>query len=136
AERAYYAQNGSYGDMGQLTSAGVMNIPRTERDGYAYSVEASSTGFTVTARHADSPPSQAGGPRLHLPPITVDQSRQVPPTNYAPAQARGGCYVRLVCRCIRTSSFLWICRVSTCACRNCARSSPHFRSNSPQLKIR
>jgi hypothetical protein len=77
AERAYYAQTGSYGDLGQLTSGGVMNIARTERDGYAYSVDASSSGFTVTARHADSPPPATGGAPLHFPTITVDQSMQV-----------------------------------------------------------
>jgi len=77
AERAYFAQNGSYADLGVLASAGIMNISRTERDGYVYSVDASSDGFVVTARHADSPPSAAGGPPLHFPTISVDQSMQV-----------------------------------------------------------
>jgi len=77
AERSYYAQNGSYADLGQLTSTGVMNIARTERDGYLYSVDASSDGFVVTARHADSPPPSTGGAPLHFPTISVDQSMQV-----------------------------------------------------------
>jgi hypothetical protein len=81
AERAYYAQTGSYGDLNQLTSNGVMNIARTERDGYVYSVEASSSEFTVTAHHADSPPPATGGAPLHFPTITVDQSMQVRQTD-------------------------------------------------------
>src|SRR5579862_1566809 len=53
AERVYFAQNGSYGTLDQLTSGGAMNISRTERDGYTYSVETTSDGFQVTAQHPD-----------------------------------------------------------------------------------
>lgn len=77
AERVYFAQNGSYGNLDQLTTGGAMNISRTERDGYAYSVDASPGGFVVTARHADSPPPSSGGAPLHFPTISVDQSMQV-----------------------------------------------------------
>ena len=77
AERVYFAQNGSYGSMDQLVSGGAMNIARTEREGYVYSVDASPTGFTVKARHGDSPPSAAGGPPLHFPSFSVDESMQV-----------------------------------------------------------
>ena len=77
AERAFYVQNNTYADLDQLASGGIMNINRDGRDGYAYSVDASSGGFVVTARHADSPPSAAGGPGLHFPTISVDESMQV-----------------------------------------------------------
>src|ERR1035438_908034 len=50
AERMYYAQNGSYADLETLASNGTMNITRTSRDGYTYSVEASGNGFTATDR--------------------------------------------------------------------------------------
>jgi len=36
-ERMYYTQNGSYADLPTLTH-GTMNIARTSRDGYTYSV--------------------------------------------------------------------------------------------------
>ncbi len=51
AERMYYVQNGSYADLATLASTGAMNITRTSRDGYTYSVEPSDSGFTVTAVH-------------------------------------------------------------------------------------
>ena len=50
AERMYFVQNGSYADLATLASSGTMNITRTSRDGYTYSVEPSGNGFTVTAR--------------------------------------------------------------------------------------
>ena len=34
AERMYFAQNGSYGDLGQLTSSGALTMSRSGRDGY------------------------------------------------------------------------------------------------------
>jgi hypothetical protein len=77
AERVYFAQNGSYGSMDQLVSGGAMNITRTERDGYEYSVNASPSGFTVTASHLDSPAPTTGGAPLHYPTYTVDESMQV-----------------------------------------------------------
>ena len=77
AERVYFAQNGSYGSMDQLVSGGAMNIARTERDGYAYSVDASSNSFTVTASHLDSPAPTTGGAPLHYPTFTIDENMQV-----------------------------------------------------------
>ncbi len=78
AERMYFAQNGSYGSLDELTSSGTLTLPRAGRYGYTYSIETSAGGFTVTARHAASPGNSAGGAApLHYPTITVDQTMQV-----------------------------------------------------------
>jgi hypothetical protein len=78
AERMYYVQNGSYTDLATLSSSGTMNIARTSRDGYTYSVDTSETGFTATARYTAPPPEMPPGvapPRF--PTITVDQTMEV-----------------------------------------------------------
>jgi Tfp pilus assembly protein PilE len=78
AERMYFAQNGSYADLSTLESSGTMNITRTGRDGYTYSVESSGNMFTVTARHTAPPPEMPAGvapPRF--PTYTVDQSMEI-----------------------------------------------------------
>lgn len=72
AERMYFAQNGSYADLGQLTSSGTLNIVRTSRDGYTYSIETQQNGFTVTARHPEAPAS-AGVAPPHYPVLSIDQ---------------------------------------------------------------
>ena len=77
AERSYFAQNGSYATLNQLTSSGALNMARSERDGYTYAVEPSASGFTATARHADPPTPSNGAAPLHYPVISVDQSMQV-----------------------------------------------------------
>ena len=78
AERMYSVQNGSYTDLATLASSGTMNITRTSRDGYTYSVEPSATGFTVTARYT-APPLEmpAGVAPPHFPTFTVDQTMEV-----------------------------------------------------------
>jgi hypothetical protein len=78
AERVYFAQNGSYADLNTLVSSGAMNMTRSGRDGYTYSVEASGAGFTVTARHADTSVAPTNGAvPLHYPAFFIDQSMQV-----------------------------------------------------------
>jgi hypothetical protein len=78
AERMYFAQNGSYASLDQLTSTGTMNISTAGRDGYTYTVDASSSGFVVTATHPDIPAGVVqGSSAIHYPTITVDQSMQV-----------------------------------------------------------
>jgi xanthosine utilization system XapX-like protein len=76
AERMYFAQNGSYADLDQLTSSGALTMARSGRDGYTYSIETAGNGFTVTARHADSPTIKGAAP-LHYPALSVDQSMQI-----------------------------------------------------------
>src|ERR1700740_840146 len=55
AERIYFTQNSTYADLSTLVSSGTMNIPRTGRDGYTYTADASATGFTITARYTAPP---------------------------------------------------------------------------------
>lgn len=74
AERGYFAQNGAYGSMNQLTSSGALTMTRTGRDGYTYSVDATSTGFTATAKWTPQAPGQEV---LHYPTFVVDQTNQV-----------------------------------------------------------
>jgi hypothetical protein len=78
AERMYFTQNGSYADLSTLESSGTMNITRTGRDGYTYSVDSSGNSFTVTARYTAPPPEMpAGVAPPHFPSYTVDQSMEV-----------------------------------------------------------
>ena len=78
AERMYFTQNGSYADLPTLVSNGTMNIARTDRDGYTYSVETTGAGFTVTARYT-APPIEV--PKGIIPPrfpvVTIDQTMQI-----------------------------------------------------------
>ena len=78
SERMYYVQNGSYASMEQLASSGTMNVNRDGRDGYSYSLEASGSGFTVTATHPDIPAGVVAkaGP-LHYPVLSIDQNMQL-----------------------------------------------------------
>jgi hypothetical protein len=77
-ERMYFAQNGAYTDLATLSSTGTMNIARTSRDGYSYSVETSGNAFTATARYT-APPVQmpAGVAPPHFPTYSVDQTMEI-----------------------------------------------------------
>jgi Tfp pilus assembly protein PilE len=78
AERMYYTQNGSYADLPTLTSTGTMNIARTSRDGYTYSVEPSGNSFTATATYTAPPVANpAGVTPPHFPTFTIDQTMEV-----------------------------------------------------------
>jgi len=78
-ERMYYVQNGSYTDLSTLASTGKMNITRTSRDGYSYSVQTSGNGFTVTATYTAPPPIDM--PKNYTPPhfptLSIDQSMEI-----------------------------------------------------------
>jgi hypothetical protein len=78
AERMYYTQNGSYADLPTLASTGTMNITRTSRDGYTYSVLPSGNTFTVTATYTPPPvENPAGVTPPHFPTFTIDQTMEV-----------------------------------------------------------
>ncbi len=78
AERMYFAQNGSYADLATLASSGTMNLARTSRDGYTYSVEPSGNGFTVTASYtAPAAEMPAGAAPPHFPTFTIDQTMEI-----------------------------------------------------------
>ncbi len=71
SERIYFAQNASYATLDQLTSSGALSMAQTGRDGYTYTVETSSNGFTITARH----PAVPGAPPY--PTLAIDQTMQI-----------------------------------------------------------
>jgi hypothetical protein len=77
AERANIASNGSCASLPVLISSNALAMTRTERDGYTYSVECSSTEFNAIARHAPAP---AGSP-IRYPNLAVDQNMQVHEVN-------------------------------------------------------
>ena len=78
AERMYYAQNGAYTDLSTLASNGTMNITRTSRGGYTYSVETTDNGFTATARYTAPPVEMPKGVAPpHWPTISVDQTMTI-----------------------------------------------------------
>ncbi len=71
AERTYYGLKGSYASMEELIQSGSLAMTRNSRDGYAYSVDTSAGGFTVTARYTGEP----GKPALPgMPTLAVDQT--------------------------------------------------------------
>ncbi len=71
AERVYYAEHGTYASLNELTTSGALTMTRSGRDGYAYSVETTDEGFTVTARYTGPP-----GP-MRYPTLVVDQTMQI-----------------------------------------------------------
>ena len=78
AERMYYAQNGAYADLPTLTSTGAMNLTRTSRDGYTYSVDASGNTFTATATYTAPPiDNPAGVTPPHFPIFSIDPTMEV-----------------------------------------------------------
>lgn len=77
AERAYVVSNGSCAPLPDLISSNMLAMTRTERDGYSYSVECSTTEFNAIARHAPAP---AGSP-IRYPNLAIDQNMQVHEVN-------------------------------------------------------
>ena len=73
AERTYIATNGHCASLSELISSNTLSIPRTERDGYTYSVDCSGNDFTATARHLPAP---AGSP-IRYPNLAIDANMQV-----------------------------------------------------------
>jgi hypothetical protein len=77
AERANIASNGSCASLPDLISSNMLSMTRTERDGYSYTVECSSTEFKAIARHAPAPPDSP----IRYPNLVVDQNMQVHEVN-------------------------------------------------------
>ncbi len=73
AERAYIALNGRCVSLDELASSDSLSIPRTERDGYSYSIECSGTQFKATARHLPAP---EGSP-IRFPNLAIDANLQI-----------------------------------------------------------
>jgi len=75
SERIYFAQNGAYATLEQLTSSGSLSTAQNGRDGYTYSIATSSDGFTITASHPPGPGS------AHYPTLVIDQTMQIRQTD-------------------------------------------------------
>lgn len=72
AERLYQAEHGAYGSLDELVSSGAMSFRKSGRDGYTYSVDASTDSFEATAQcPADTHPGCTN--------YSIDQSMQVQP---------------------------------------------------------
>jgi len=77
AERTYVATNGHCVNLDELSSSGLVNLARTERDGYTYEIRCGSgTEFVVTARHAPPPPDSP----IRYPALSINQDMQVSET--------------------------------------------------------
>jgi hypothetical protein len=70
AERVYQASHGSYASLDELYSSGTLTVRKSRRDGYTYSAETSSDGFTITARCQ----AQTSTP---CPSFSIDQDMQI-----------------------------------------------------------
>jgi hypothetical protein len=74
AERTYFASNGHCVNLDDLSSSGLLNLAKTERDGYTYRISCGEGAeFTVTARHAPAPPDSP----IRYPTLTMDQNMRV-----------------------------------------------------------
>jgi len=76
AERTHFASAGSYATLDQLVSGGDLTMTRSGRDGYTYTVDASASGFTATAKWAPQSGEQMAA-KLHYPTISIDQTMQM-----------------------------------------------------------
>ena len=70
AERMYFSTNGRYATWDELISSGSLRMERPSRQSYVYTVEASGSGFTVTARYT-------GPPGANYPTMVIDQTMQI-----------------------------------------------------------
>lgn len=70
AERIYQASHDSYGSLDELYSSGALMVKKSGRNGYTYSAETSSDGFTITARCQ----AQTSTP---CPSFCIDQDMQI-----------------------------------------------------------
>ena len=77
AERSYIALDGQCALLETLISSKALSVPRTERDGYSYSVECSGGEFTVSARHQPAP---QGSP-IRYPNLAIDSNMQIKEIN-------------------------------------------------------
>ncbi len=70
AERRYWATNNKYVSLDELISSGELQLGRTTRGAYTYSVDASASSFVAHAR-ASNPPQGAPAD------LSVDESMRV-----------------------------------------------------------
>ena len=73
AERSYIALNSHCVSLDELVSSNSLSVPRTGRDGYAYSIECSGAEFKATARHMPAP----DGSPIRYPNLAIDANMQI-----------------------------------------------------------
>ena len=73
AERCYITSNVHCAPLDELVSSNNLNMGRSERDGYTYTIECSGGDFTAIARHAPAP---AGSP-IRYPNLAIDSPMAV-----------------------------------------------------------
>ena len=74
AERTYIASNNHCVNLDELSSSGLMNLAKTERDGYTFEIQCGTGNeFSVVARHAPAPPDSP----IRYPILSIDQNMQV-----------------------------------------------------------
>jgi hypothetical protein len=74
AERTYVSSNGHCANLDELSSSGLLNLAKTERNGYTYEIRCGEgSEFAVTARHPPPPPESP----VRYPTLSVDQNMQV-----------------------------------------------------------
>jgi 3-hydroxyacyl-CoA dehydrogenase len=78
AERAYQAEHGNYAPLTELISSGALSGAKSDRGGYKYEVESSSTDFRVIA-HCPPEPAPTPVPEQTCVSYFVDSSMQVQP---------------------------------------------------------
>lgn len=77
AERSYIALNSRCAPLEELVSSSTLSVPRTGRDGYAYSIDCSGADFKVSARHEQAPT----GSSIGYPNLAVDSNLQLSEIN-------------------------------------------------------
>ena len=77
SERTFMSQNGRCAALDELISSDTLRMSRTEREGYTYSIDCYSSGFTATGSH---PPAPEGSP-IRYPNLAIDQTMQVREVN-------------------------------------------------------
>ena len=74
AERMYNTQNSGYATFDQLVESGDLTMSKPGRENYTYTVDATSSGFTVTAKWTPPPGTPAN---IHYPTMTIDQTMEL-----------------------------------------------------------
>ncbi len=70
AERMFFSQNGRYAEWDELISSGALRMEKSGRATYVYSIEASASGFTATARYT-------GPAGINYPTLVIDQTMEI-----------------------------------------------------------
>ena len=73
AERGSIAVNGHCSSLDDLISSGSLSMERSNRDGYSYQVECSTSEFQVVAKH----PAALAGSSIRYPVLAIDSNMEI-----------------------------------------------------------